>query len=284
MIQIINTKTIRYFSLLSICFILFSCQEHQKEYVIEQDEMIDILVDIHTVDGMLSVQTFPYEKEALRAENLYKNILEKRGVTRQKFDSALTQYTKDRELYLKMYDVVIEKLKTRESAILVQGNKGEQQENKSALFSYTFFSNFDSKKTIDASKVKAITDEKSFSGKYSYKSQKEKTSQSYTTIIQKPIQGLEISLETYICWSKTPQFFPQIIFLLEDKQGKTLLKREYNSSQLRNVSSDWKMLKAKYKMNLSKLEKDVKLSVYFWNKNAEPFFIDDYSLKIKEIQ
>ncbi len=282
--MIINTRVVRYVLVMLLGLLVFSCQEPEKEYIIEQDEMIEILVDMHTADGMLSVQSFPYEKEALRAENLYKNILNKRGITRQKFDSALTQYTQDRELYLKMYDVVIEKLKTRESSILAQANKSKEVQQGTSLFSYTFFSNFESNNTIEAGKGNAISDEEAFSGKYSYKSQKEKVSQSYTTIIQKPIESLEISLETYILWSKTPQFFPQIIFLLEDRQGKTLLKREYNSAILKNVSSDWKLLKTKYKMNLSKPEKGVKLSVYFWNKNAEPFFIDDYSLKIKQIK
>ncbi len=282
--MIINTRVVRYVLVMLWGLLVFSCQEPEKEYIIEQDEMIEILVDMHTADGMLSVQSFPYEKEALRAENLYKNILNKRGITRQKFDSALTQYTQDRELYLKMYDVVIEKLKTRESSILAQANKNKENKQSNALFTYTFFSNFESKKTIDASKKKAITDEMAFSGKHSYKSQKEKVSQSYVTIIRNPIESLEINLETYIRWTKTPQFFPRVIFLLEDWKGNTFIKREYDSAQLKNVSSDWKLLKAKYRLNLSRPEKDVKLSVYFWNKNAEPFFIDDYSLKIKQIK
>ena len=82
------------FLLFLVSSIIFSC-EQKHDFIIPEDKMVDILVDIHIADGVLNTESFTYDDKSLRPENYYKNVLEKHGINRLEFDSALSQYTRD---------------------------------------------------------------------------------------------------------------------------------------------------------------------------------------------
>ena len=112
------------FFVILLAFLFSSCQEKPKTKVlIPEDKMVQILFDLHLADGVLNSTELSYSDSVLRAENYYANILKKYNIDRPIFDSALQQYTKNPELYLKIYDKVIGKLRMQESKLSAKTHK-----------------------------------------------------------------------------------------------------------------------------------------------------------------
>jgi len=102
----------------------FSCQEKKEtKFLISEDKMVDVLYDLHLADGVLNSTELPYSDSILRPENYYANILKKYNIDRPTFDSALQQYTENPQIYLKVYDKVIGKLRIQESKLSAKTHK-----------------------------------------------------------------------------------------------------------------------------------------------------------------
>ena len=100
-----------------LIILFFSCKDQKDQMLISEDDMVNILIDIHSVDGVLNTIDFPYTDTILRAENYYNNILIKHHITRQEFDSALSQYVQNKIIYLRVYDKVIAQIRTKQSQL-----------------------------------------------------------------------------------------------------------------------------------------------------------------------
>ena len=206
-----------------LVMLLFSCETKPK-FIIPEDEMIDILVDIHISDGILNTESFPYDNLPLRPENFYKNVLAKYQIDRPTFDSALSQYSQNRTLYIAMYDKVIEKLRTRESYIEAEHEKTQNDTNKADLFYYSFNTDYETKTGLKQKIQNSLVTSKHQSGKQAYYVKKDMYVQSYHYVLTEPVQEVEFHQKLSIWFDKLPKNFPSMAFILE-KDNKMLAKQ-----------------------------------------------------------
>ncbi len=91
--------------ILGTMLLLFACNK-KNSYVIPQDQMVDILVDIHLTEGIITdnVDAFFKNEDKYTA---YKTIYKKYGIDEMRFDSSLTYYSKETHLFVQIYDSVI---------------------------------------------------------------------------------------------------------------------------------------------------------------------------------
>jgi hypothetical protein len=271
--------------IVSLVFLFFisSCSESKVNYIIPEEEMIDILVDIHIADGVLKTETFSYENPQLRAENYYKNIFRKHSINRLIFDSALTQYTQDREKYISMYDKVIEKLRTKESYIQIEKNDTTINDSRKKLFNYYFQTDYEDKKNIAQIIKGTINDEKAKSGKKSYKANGKLYVEDYTHILSQPVEEIEFQMNFDILFENIPKQLPLIVFALK-KEKKILAEQKIKIESFVKTKNVWNRVNVTVKLSLKTPEDQIKIQVYILNKKRKIFYLDDYSLKIKQIK
>ena len=109
----------RKFILLLFCaLVLFSsCGDDltkiKQRKIIKREKFVDILIDMHLMDAITSSP----ELFRLYTDNdsldLYSGIFDKYGVTQALFDSTVSAYTRQPEIYKEIYDEVLLKLNMR---------------------------------------------------------------------------------------------------------------------------------------------------------------------------
>jgi hypothetical protein len=80
-----------------------------KEYV-DREMLVNILVDIHLVDGITNDRKFYRRYEHTDSIDLLGPILEKYNVTRAQYDSTLAEYSRHPQLLDQVYNDVLMKL------------------------------------------------------------------------------------------------------------------------------------------------------------------------------
>ena len=94
--------------------VVASCID-RPDIVLEEEQMIDLLVDVHRAEGLLEMQQQQgagfgtdldtYQKEIIAA------VLQKHGVSRSRYDSSLMWYAQHLKLLTRVYGHVDERLK-----------------------------------------------------------------------------------------------------------------------------------------------------------------------------
>lgn len=83
-----------------------SCRPRE---VLSLRQMEDVLVDLHTADGVIYAADIMYgHEDALK--KYYEMVLEKHGLTQAQFDSSLVWYTNNPQIFNKIYPRVIVRL------------------------------------------------------------------------------------------------------------------------------------------------------------------------------
>lgn len=86
----------------------------KKEIPLDRDQFTTLLIDMHTVDGMLDVMRVDRNNE--RDNYMYYNdLFAKYGITRADFDSCLNYYSANSVEFGRMYDAVIDTLNRRKT-------------------------------------------------------------------------------------------------------------------------------------------------------------------------
>ena len=77
--------------------------------VLSNQEMRDVLYDLHRMDGALQVAgyTFGHNQEVAA---YYQSVLDRHGITQAQFDSSLVWYTDNPQIFNKIYPKVVERL------------------------------------------------------------------------------------------------------------------------------------------------------------------------------
>ena len=267
--------------LLSVLF-LFSCEE-KKVLLIPEEEMIDILVDIHLSDGVLNTESFPYDNVKLRPENYYKNVLNNHHITRAIFDSALSQYTENRELYITMYDKVIEELRTKQSLIQAKEDVDEKKGALKELFSYSYSTGYEDAKGFSKIIQKSFINKESHNGKHSYEVKGGNYTQSYHKLMQSPVEEIKFDVKCFLKVKKKQENYPMLAFILQ-KDKKIIAKQYIKLDKFIKKIGAWNEVKVSSVLSLETPESDIKISTYFFNPKKTDFFVDDYSLEIKQIK
>ncbi len=94
-------------SLFLILFMLFSCAIDKGKPVIPEDKMVEILTDYYLTQATVSDYILPKGETKVM---YYCGVLDRHGVSEAEFDSAVSWYTKNFDVYEKVYDKVLSNL------------------------------------------------------------------------------------------------------------------------------------------------------------------------------
>lgn len=101
---------------LLIVVLLSSCIKKFKtpDYVIPHDKMINIIIDLHITDGLLTVNNVRRNlaKDSIR---YYNAIFSNYGYTRSDFDTSIYYYSENIDEYDKIYEEVLNRLNEMET-------------------------------------------------------------------------------------------------------------------------------------------------------------------------
>lgn len=94
------------------------------EYVIKQDDMVDLLVDLHKGEGVVDINHGAYRNDSVKRV-LKQSIYARHGVTSEQVDTSLVWYGHHIEKYIEIYDKVIERLEAqlKDADVLAQGER-----------------------------------------------------------------------------------------------------------------------------------------------------------------
>lgn len=94
---------------LVIIIILLQACKSQPDYIIQEDAMVDLLVDVHKTEAVISLNYTSYntdEKKSIMREAVYM----RHNTTKAQFDTSLVWYGNNLEVYMDIYDKVIARL------------------------------------------------------------------------------------------------------------------------------------------------------------------------------
>jgi hypothetical protein len=104
---------------LSSCF-----QDKAPENVISEEDMVEIIIDMHLTDGLFTITKVRKDLAQKDSLNYYNEIFLKYGYTRQDFDTSVYYYSKNINEYDKIYQEVLNRLNEMETE-LRQETKGK---------------------------------------------------------------------------------------------------------------------------------------------------------------
>ncbi len=107
---------------LSIIILVISCSKKDKDMIVDEETMVELLVDMHKYEALISSKPGDYISDSVR--KLYRQtILKKHNVSQQQFDSSLAWYGRHIDDYVKIYDDV---LKIYDTQLLATNERAEQ--------------------------------------------------------------------------------------------------------------------------------------------------------------
>jgi hypothetical protein len=115
---------------LLLVFTFTACQKKKSisgNEFIEREVLVDLLVDIHLMDGVTQDRKFNRKFE-VDSIDIFTPILEKHQVTKQMFDTTMFVYSRNPELLDQVYNDVLIKLN-----VMLDKNNKEKPASKSIL-------------------------------------------------------------------------------------------------------------------------------------------------------
>ncbi len=95
--------------------LLFSSCTMRPSSVLSNRKMVNILVDLHTAEGVLQAGGYNYGHDD-DVNGYYAVILEQHGVTQAEFDSSIVWYTIHPQFFQRVYPKVVKRLQERYDA------------------------------------------------------------------------------------------------------------------------------------------------------------------------
>lgn len=117
------------FSLLTL--LCLSCmpqglkEEPTPDYFLPQDSMVDLMYDIHLLEGARIGNETIGDSLPIRAH--YENVWSKHGITKARYDSNFLYYSRNAERMNTVYEQVLEKLSRLESTVEADNDADVQQ-------------------------------------------------------------------------------------------------------------------------------------------------------------
>ena len=103
------------FIIVLLIVMLQACKS-QPDYVIPKDEMVDLLVDVHKTEAVITLNYHNYntdEKKSTMREAVYM----RHNTTKELFDTSLVWYGNNLDVYIDIYKQVIEQLEEENAEI-----------------------------------------------------------------------------------------------------------------------------------------------------------------------
>jgi hypothetical protein len=119
MIRLQHKIWTRIILVIGITLLLGACDGRPKG-VVNQTDMINVLTDLHKLDGSLNAKGLLYD-QSNKKNDYYVSVLRKYGITQAEFDSSLVWYSKDPKKFDRIYEKVLTQLTDLQTDI----NKGK---------------------------------------------------------------------------------------------------------------------------------------------------------------
>ncbi len=95
---------------------LIGCDD-TPDYMLDRDEMVALLADIHKGEAMCDIKTGTYRNDSLKKELKY-SVFYKHGIDQERFDTIMAWYGVHIEEYGEIYDDVIIALEDEEKRVI----------------------------------------------------------------------------------------------------------------------------------------------------------------------
>lgn len=105
-------------SILALIFMLSACKERAPKGILKNDQMVDLLVEVHIIDGYLNSLQIDSSRRVINP--LYQNALDKYGLDSALFEKNLKYYLSDPIKAEKIYESVNDKLTMVDKDIMYQ--------------------------------------------------------------------------------------------------------------------------------------------------------------------
>jgi len=101
-------------------FLMGSCQhDRPQKDLIEKDELIPLLIDLHMVYAIQSSIKFRNLSKDVDSVDVYTYIFEKHGVSKIVFDSSIAWYSRHPKLFTEIYDEIVMDLTQKQDSLEV---------------------------------------------------------------------------------------------------------------------------------------------------------------------
>lgn len=102
-----------------ILITMYSCSwvKNKEENIIEEKQFVDLLIDIHLADAVVSNEGYKLINDSVKLDLYYDYVLKKHNISRNKFKQTVIYYTKKPNEYNKIYEQVLEKLSKQEEEV-----------------------------------------------------------------------------------------------------------------------------------------------------------------------
>lgn len=108
---------IRFFVISLVLLFTCACDSKPTCHNINEQQLLEMLVDIHLTDGALAEKNIYSRKDKHLPSFYYNSIYEKHGISQAQFDSCISLYAQNSQLLNQLYDKVIDSLNRMETKI-----------------------------------------------------------------------------------------------------------------------------------------------------------------------
>ena len=108
-------KTLALLAFLVVSLLFGACSK-RPDYVLAEQDMVSLLVDIHTLEGVLVEKSYQYGNDSIKSA-YYAAVFLKHGVKQSEFDSSLVWYTRQPRYFEVIYKQVVERLEKQDKLV-----------------------------------------------------------------------------------------------------------------------------------------------------------------------
>ena len=120
-----------YLFIIIISSLLFSfCTKKTSKPIIPREDLVSILIDLQKIDGLLTIYKVRKEYEDYDKKEIYNEVFEQRGYTREQFDTTIKYYSKNKLLeFERIFEEVVDELNRIENQEIIKPSIVDPNEN-----------------------------------------------------------------------------------------------------------------------------------------------------------
>jgi hypothetical protein len=111
--------------ILLLFVLLHACKSNEPppEGILSEDQMVEVLVDIHLAEGIKQTGETTTDRTLLQISDMYQAVFEHHGITEESFRESFDWYSRRELIFDRVYEKVIERLNA-----MTPGGEGEAAE------------------------------------------------------------------------------------------------------------------------------------------------------------
>ncbi len=101
------------FPVFAFVTLAFAACNSRPDYVLDDDEMTAVLIDMHRAEALLDLQRSQFSTQESQ-RNVMASVFVEHGISRARYDSSLMWYSRHLKRFIRIYDRVNDSLKARD--------------------------------------------------------------------------------------------------------------------------------------------------------------------------